>query len=75
MDEGIGIPIDEAELIFERSFRGTLARQRSPDGLGLGLTMVKSILEIHGGRIELITMAAQGTTFRVHLPMGEDSAS
>ena len=75
MDEGIGIPIDEAALIFERSFRGTLARQRSPDGLGLGLTMVKSILEIHGGRIELITMATQGTTFRVHLPMGEDSAS
>ncbi len=69
MDEGIGIPSEEAGLIFDRSFRGSRARQRSPDGLGLGLTMVRSILESHGGRIELLLERSQGTTFRVHLPI------
>jgi len=75
IDEGIGIPPHESERIFERSFRGSLARQQSPDGQGLGLTMVRSILETHGGRIELMMKTSQGTTFRVHLPLTEAAAS
>ena len=75
IDEGIGIPPHESEWIFERSFRGSLARQQSPDGQGLGLTMVRSILETHGGRIELMMKTSQGTTFRVHLPLTEAAAS
>ena len=75
IDEGIGIPPHESERIFERSFRGSLARQQSPDGQGLGLTMVRSILETHGGRIDLMMKTSQGTTFRVHLPLTEAEAS
>ena len=67
-DTGIGIPPELHERIFERFFRG---RQKGADhisGSGLGLSLVKTIVENHNGRIWLESQEGIGTTFFVALP-------
>lgn len=53
--ESQGIPINdsEASLLFDRNFRGEIARQKVPAGTGIGLYLVNRIMKIHGGKIEL----------------------
>ena len=65
-DSGIGIPEDERPRIWERLYRGDASR--SERGLGLGLSLVRAIVEAHGGRVEVVSKPGQGSTFRVHLP-------
>lgn len=65
-DNGIGIPPEEQETIFERFYKGRAAVRAS--GTGLGLSMVKSFVEIHGGKISLISTPEQGTTITCILP-------
>ena len=65
-DEGIGIPENEREKIFEPFVRGSNVGQIG--GTGLGLNIVKRYVELLGGRIEVLP-AARGTTFRVSLPL------
>ena len=50
-DEGIGIPPDETAKVFEKFYQGRNALEQSANGTGLGLTLVKHIVEAHGGRI------------------------
>ncbi|MBZ0303333.1 MAG: HAMP domain-containing histidine kinase, partial [Anaerolineae bacterium] len=67
-DTGIGIPPDLHEKIFERFFRG---RQKGADhisGSGLGLSLVKTIVENHNGRIWLESQEGMGATFYIALP-------
>ena len=52
-DTGIGIPPDELPRIWERLYRGDASR--SERGLGLGLSLVKAIVEAHGGRVETVS--------------------
>ncbi len=66
-DDGPGIPTQERSRLFERFFRGETGR-RSARGSGLGLSIVKAIVEAHGGRVELVSEVAQGTTVSVLLP-------
>ena len=68
-DRGIGVPDDERARLFERFFRGRLARQRAPDGSGLGLPIARWIAERHGGRVELLPREGGGTVARVSLPI------
>ncbi len=68
-DTGIGIPPDELPRIFDEFFRGERARETVPQGTGLGMTIVKRIVDMHGGRIEVVSGLGQGTTFRVALPI------
>jgi two-component system NtrC family sensor kinase len=66
-DTGIGISVDEQPYIFEKFYRGTNASQVI-EGSGLGLTIVKSIVEQHHGRIWVQSQKDAGSTFTVMLP-------
>ena len=67
-DEGMGIPMDEQEKLFSRFFRSSAAQERAIQGTGLGLVIVKSIVENHHGRIDVRSLPGDGTTFTVRLP-------
>ncbi|HEY6150665.1 MAG TPA: HAMP domain-containing sensor histidine kinase, partial [Gaiellaceae bacterium] len=69
-DDGVGIPADEQEHLFERFFRSSTATHNAIPGTGLGLTITKAIVERHGGRIEIDSAENAGTTVRVSLPLG-----
>jgi protein-histidine pros-kinase len=69
-DTGIGIPEEERSRLFERLFRGADARMAEVPGLGLGLTIVRTIVNAHDGHVEVDSMVGVGTTFRLVLPMG-----
>jgi signal transduction histidine kinase len=68
-DTGIGIPLDEQPRIFEEFYRASNARQREPEGDGLGLSLVKRIVELHHGTIGFSSELGRGTTFRIVLPL------
>ena len=73
-DTGPGIPPDERPRIFDRLFRGD--RSRAERGLGLGLSLVKAIVEAHGGTVAVDSEPGAGSTFTVTLPLaGEGSKS
>ena len=67
-DSGIGIPPDELDNVFDRFTRGSNARAASLPGTGLGLSVVRAVAELHGGRVEVDSAEGRGTTFRVYLP-------
>jgi signal transduction histidine kinase len=67
-DQGPGIPPDELPLVWERLYRGD--RSRSTRGLGLGLSLVKAIVEAHGGAVALDSAVGAGSRFVISLPMG-----
>lgn len=67
-DNGQGIPADELPSVFERFYRGDRARQRDEGGSGLGLTIARSLVERHGGRIWAESTPGQGATFAFTLP-------
>jgi len=65
-DTGIGIPEEEHALIWQRLFRSRNARHEK--GLGLGMSIVKAIVDAHGGRITFTSAVGQGSTFVLTLP-------
>jgi heavy metal sensor kinase len=65
-DTGMGITPADLPHIFDRLYRGD--RSRSERGLGLGLTLVRSIVEAHGGRVEVESSPNRGSTFTIRLP-------
>lgn len=67
-DTGIGIDPSERDRLFTRFFRTKDAEERSIQGVGLGLSITKKIVDTHGGRIE-VESGDQGSTFRVWLPL------
>ena len=68
VDQGIGIPTDEMERIFERFYRVDPARHRSTGGTGLGLSIVKHVAATHGGDVRVWSVEGQGSTFTLTLP-------
>jgi signal transduction histidine kinase len=67
-DSGVGIAPEQLELVFERFFRADPARARATGGAGLGLTIVRQLVEAHGGRVWVESTLGQGTTFSFTLP-------
>jgi PAS domain S-box-containing protein len=67
-DQGVGIPPDELERIFERFYRVDDALTRTTQGTGLGLFIARSVIEAHGGRIWAESTPGQGSTFIFTLP-------
>ncbi|MFB6848639.1 SpoIIE family protein phosphatase [Streptomyces sp. NPDC056373] len=67
-DTGTGIPADELPRLFERFHRVRGARSRSHEGSGLGLVLVKDLVEAHGGTVGVDSRPGQGTTVTVDLP-------
>jgi signal transduction histidine kinase len=65
-DSGVGIPSDELPRIWERLFRGD--KSRTERGLGLGLSLVKAVVEAHGGTVDVTSEPGRGSTFVVSLP-------
>ena len=74
-DRGIGIEPAEQRRIFEKFVRGEAAKRVCAQGIGLGLTMVKEIVEAHSGEITVSSAPGEGSTFTVRLPLiGEERA-
>lgn len=73
-DQGIGIPVDAQGHLFDSFFRATNAGQHS-SGFGIGLYVVKEIVTQHGGRVEVESREAEGSTFRVVLPLQVERAA
>ena len=65
-DTGIGIPTEEQDKIWLRLYRGD--KSRSQRGLGLGLSLVKAVVEAHGGQVTVSSQVNQGAEFSVRLP-------
>ena len=68
-DTGIGIPEDEQARLFTEFFRASNARKLEEAGTGLGLPIVKRIIEIHGGEIHIESQEGKGTKITVTLPV------
>jgi signal transduction histidine kinase len=67
-DTGAGIPAEELAHVFDRFYRVDRSRDRATGGAGLGLTIVRRLVEVHGGRVAVASRPGQGTTFTVELP-------
>jgi len=67
-DTGIGIPETELPLIFERFYRTDKSRNRKSGGAGIGLAIVKSIVNAHGGTVSAESIKEQGSCFTVSIP-------
>ncbi len=68
-DEGPGIPPEQQEAIFERFVRLDSSRSRSTGGTGLGLPIVKALVEAHGGRVQLHSTPGKGSRFSFRVPL------
>ena len=74
-DQGVGIPEDELDRVFERFFRSDPARSRNTGGSGLGLSIVKHVVQNHGGDIRVWSQPGNGSTFTVRLPEASHSSA
>lgn len=69
-DHGMGIAVDEQEHVFERFFRASNAKARHIQGVGLGLLVIKTIVDGHHGTVSMESEPGAGSTFRIALPCG-----
>jgi signal transduction histidine kinase len=75
-DTGIGIDKEKINIIFERFKQVDELLTRRHEGSGIGLSLVKSLIHMHGGNIEVCSEEQKGTEFTIELPIGnEDEAA
>jgi len=74
VDDGIGIPAEALPHVFKRFFRvdGSRSREQGAGGAGLGLSIVKSICDAHGARVEVSSTPGQGSRFRIRQPLAQE---
>jgi signal transduction histidine kinase len=68
-DTGVGIPADKLTRVFDRFYQVNGSASRRFGGMGLGLALVKEIVEAYGGRVMVTSHVGQGSTFTALLPM------
>ena len=73
-DQGPGIPVDEIEHIFRRFYRGAEQVETPSNGAGVGLAIVRRIVELHGGNVSVENRPQGGATFRLRLPLSAPSS-
>jgi two-component system phosphate regulon sensor histidine kinase PhoR len=71
IDNGIGIKPEETEMIFEKFYRAKDKRLSGITGSGLGLTLARQVVRLHGGDISVRSQLDKGSTFTMSLPMGK----
>lgn len=74
-DQGVGIPEDEVDRVFERFYRSDPARSRNTGGSGLGLSIVKHVVQNHGGDIRVWSQPGNGSTFTIRLPEANQASA
>jgi signal transduction histidine kinase len=72
-DWGIGIPREELANLFKRFYRAKNVEDQHISGMGIGLCVVKEIITMHGGTVEVESTEGQGSCFTVSLPLAEAS--
>lgn len=75
IDSGIGISKEDMKRLFTKFFRSSNPRVRDVKGTGLGLTISRSIVELHGGRVEVESELGKGSTFSVLIPVEQESSA
>ncbi|HEU4326540.1 MAG TPA: GAF domain-containing protein [Roseiflexaceae bacterium] len=70
-DEGIGIPAAGLPRLFQRFYRASNVDARQITGMGIGLFVVRELVELHGGTVSVESTEGKGSTFTVHLPLHE----
>lgn len=73
-DDGIGIPKDQQEKIWQRFYQVDPSRSDESNGVGLGLSMVRQIAQLHGGTVTLDSVEGSGSIFALHLPLQNEKA-
>ena len=74
-DQGIGIPDEDLDRVFERFYRIDPARSRNTGGSGLGLSIVKHVVQNHGGDVRVWSQPGSGSTFTLRLPEASQAAA
>jgi two-component system sensor histidine kinase SenX3 len=73
-DQGVGIPEEDLERVFERFYRIDPARARNTGGTGLGLSIVKHVVQNHGGDVRVWSQQGKGSTFTIRLPEASNAS-
>ena len=68
IDHGPGVPAEQHDRVFDRFFRTEIARESTPEGSGLGLTLVREIVVRQGGQVHVQATEGGGSTFTIELP-------
>jgi len=74
-DEGLGIPPEAIDKLFEKFYRVDNSDRRSIGGTGLGLAIVKEIIHFHGGEIGVKSQYGKGSTFTISMPASDSDRS
>jgi signal transduction histidine kinase len=74
-DHGPGIPPQEHQKIFERFYRLGSELRRETLGVGIGLSIVKHIIEAHGGRVHVRSAVGEGSRFTLELPLNGNAST
>jgi signal transduction histidine kinase len=73
-DQGIGIPADAVPRLFTRFYRADNVDPQNISGMGIGLFVVKEIMSLHGGTVQVSSQESQGSTFTICLPLASTTA-
>lgn len=73
VDAGIGVPLEEQAMLFNKFFRAKNARKQRPDGTGVGLYLAKKVITAHNGKMIFASNAGEGSTFGFSIPIKQET--